>query len=149
MIGGLVQKQHIWLWRQYPSQSAAASVPATAREDKKVRAVMRVLGLRYESVKRAIEIRKAMVDTAVGWRWIQTKPHCDRTDWTPLKKWFSDLDEHYGGIVDGCTSGKAGGHYYHVAFDDGDGQDHTWREIQLGTSRFHVSRSNSPRSYSL
>ena len=67
---------------------AAAIVPATAREDKKVRAVMRVLGLRYESVKRAIEIRKAMVDTAVGWRWIQTKPHCDRTDWTPLKKWL-------------------------------------------------------------
>ena len=42
--------------------AAAALVPVTAREDKKVRSVMRVLGLRYESVKRAIEIRKAMVE---------------------------------------------------------------------------------------
>jgi hypothetical protein len=55
--------------------AAAALVPVTAREDKKVRSVMRVLGLRYESVKRAIEIRKAMVDSAAGWKWIKTAPH--------------------------------------------------------------------------
>ena len=68
--------------------AAAAIVPVTAREDKLVRAVMRILGLRYESVKRAIELRKAMVDTAAGWKWIKTEPHCDRTDWTPLIKWL-------------------------------------------------------------
>ena len=68
--------------------AAAAIVPVTAREDKLVRAVMRILGLRYESVKRAIELRKAMVDTAAGWKWIKTKPHCDHTDWTPLIKWL-------------------------------------------------------------
>ena len=67
--------------------AAAAIVPVTAREDKLVRAIMRILGLRYESVKRAIELRKAMVDTTAGWKWIKTKPHCDRTDWTPLIKW--------------------------------------------------------------
>ena len=68
--------------------AAEAIVPVTAREDKLVRAVMRILGLRYESVKRAIELRKAMVDTAAGWKWIKTKPHCDRTDWTLLIKWL-------------------------------------------------------------
>ena len=68
--------------------AAAAMVPVTAREDKLVRAVMRILGLRYESVKRAIELRKAMVDTAAGWKWIKTKEHWDRTDWTPLEKWL-------------------------------------------------------------
>ena len=47
---------------------AAAIVPVTASEDKLVRAVMRILGLRYESVKRAIELRKAMADTAAGWK---------------------------------------------------------------------------------
>ena len=62
--------------------------PVTAREDKRVRAVMRVLGLRYETVKHAIEIRKAMVDTAAGWKWINTKPHRDRMDWGRLKKWL-------------------------------------------------------------
>ena len=34
--------------------TAAAALVPTAREDKKVRSVMRVLGLRYGSVKRAI-----------------------------------------------------------------------------------------------
>ena len=67
---------------------AAAIVPVTAREDKLVRAVMRILGLRYESVKRAIELRKAMVDTAAGWKRINIKPHCDRTDCALLKKWL-------------------------------------------------------------
>ena len=49
---------------------------------------MRVLGLRHDSVKRAIEIREAMVDSAAGWRWIKTKQHCDRLDWSPLQKWL-------------------------------------------------------------
>jgi hypothetical protein len=49
---------------------------------------MRVLGLRYESVKRAIEIRKAVVDSAAGWKLIKTAPHRDRIDWSPLKKWL-------------------------------------------------------------
>ena len=72
--------------------AAAALVPVTARKDRKVRSVMRVLGLRHETVKRAIEMRKAMTDTAVGWRWIKTQPHSDRTDWSPLKKWLHSDD---------------------------------------------------------
>ena len=68
--------------------AVTALVPVTAREDRKVRSVMRVLGLRYASVKRAIEIRKVMVDSASGWEWIKTAPHRDRVDWSPLQKWL-------------------------------------------------------------
>ena len=72
--------------------AASALVPVTAREDRMVRSVMRVLGLSQESVKRAIEIRKAMVDTAAGWSLIETQPHADRVDWSPLKRWLHSDD---------------------------------------------------------
>ena len=49
---------------------------------------MRLLGLRFQAVKRAIALRQEMVDTAAGWRLIQTAQHCDRVDWTPLQRWL-------------------------------------------------------------
>ena len=68
--------------------AAAAMTPVTAPEDKLSRAVMCILDFFYEPDKRAIELRNAIVDTAAGWKLIKTKPHCDRTDWTLLKKKF-------------------------------------------------------------
>jgi len=68
--------------------AAAALVPVTAREDKKVRSVMRVPGLRHGSLKRAAGIRKVMVDSASGWKWIETPLHRDRVGWSSLQKWL-------------------------------------------------------------
>lgn len=42
------------------------------------------------------------------------------------------LNDHYAGIIESYDGSKYGGNYYHVAFDDGDEGDYTWREIQLG-----------------
>ena len=42
------------------------------------------------------------------------------------------LSCHYAGTVDGYNGDKLGGYFYHVSYDDGDEQDHTWREVQLG-----------------
>ena len=42
------------------------------------------------------------------------------------------LNGHYAGIIGSYGGSKYGGNYYHVAFDDGDEGDYTWREIQLG-----------------
>ena len=68
--------------------AAAAVVPVSTKKDRKARSVMRVLGLRHDSVKHATEDRGAMADSAAGWRWIKTKQHCDRLDWSPLEKWL-------------------------------------------------------------
>ena len=42
------------------------------------------------------------------------------------------LNDHYAGITGSYDGSKYGGNYYHVAFDNGDEGDYTWREIQLG-----------------
>ena len=42
------------------------------------------------------------------------------------------LNGHCAGIIESYGGSKYGGNYYHVAFDDGDEGDYTWREIQLG-----------------
>ena len=46
--------------------------------------------------------------------------------------YFSSLNDHYAGIVDGYDSEKDGGCYYRVVFDDGDEEDYPWRDVQLG-----------------
>ena len=46
------------------------------------------------------------------------------------------LNCHHAGTTDGYNGGKLDRNYYHVTFDDGDEQDYTWREIQLGM-RWH------------
>jgi len=61
--------------------ATSALVPVTAVDDEMVRSVMRLLGLRHE-------IRTVMTDSAAGWKWTETKPHADRTDWNPLIKWL-------------------------------------------------------------
>ena len=40
------------------------------------------------------------------------------------------LSCHYAGTVDGYNGDKLGGYSYHVSYDDGDEQDHTWRDVQ-------------------
>ena len=64
---------------------------------------MRVLVLRHDSVKRAIEIREAMVDSAAGWRWIKTV----RQAWGPPV-----VQRRTGGVLPihecGHTDGRCG-----------------------------------------
>ena len=72
---------------------AAALVPVTALEDRKVRSVMRVLNLRFEVVKRAIDLRNGMVDSAVGWKLIRTtSEHSDKRQMAELIKWLHSED---------------------------------------------------------
>ena len=42
------------------------------------------------------------------------------------------LNGLYGGAIGGYGGSKYGGNYYRVVFHDGDEEDYTWREIQLG-----------------
>lgn len=63
-------------------------MPVTALEDKNIRSFMRILGLRFESVKRAIDLRKGMVDLAKGWKWIRTSEHSDKRLLADLTKWL-------------------------------------------------------------
>jgi len=68
--------------------AAAAIIPKGVRENRQMRAVMRLTGLRYDAVSKALELRAKLEDSASGWRLLKTKQHADRVDWTAVDKYI-------------------------------------------------------------
>ena len=61
--------------------AAAAFIPANVLEDRKGRAVMRLLDIGYRVVKKASDIRAGLEDGSKTWQNITTSPHADGYQW--------------------------------------------------------------------
>lgn len=68
--------------------AAAAVIPKSARENRQMRAVMRLTGLRHDAVQKAIDFRVNMDDHKRGWTLLKTAKHKDAIDFAPLDSWF-------------------------------------------------------------
>ena len=68
--------------------AAAAVIPKNALENRQIRAVMRLTGLRHDAVSKAIAFRMEMDDHKQGWRLLTTNTHEDSADYTLLDTWF-------------------------------------------------------------
>jgi hypothetical protein len=68
--------------------AAAAIIPKNVRENRQMRAVMRLTGLRYDAVSKALKLRAELEDSANGWRLLTTAKHADRVDWTAVDRYI-------------------------------------------------------------
>jgi len=68
--------------------AAAAVIPKGVRENKQIRAVMRLAGLRHDAISKGVEFRNEMDDHKCGWKPLGTAKHSDAVDYAPLDSWF-------------------------------------------------------------
>ena len=68
--------------------AAAVIVPKGLRENKQMRAVMRLTGLRHDALSKAIQFRSEMGDLGRGWKLLKTARHLDAVVYSPLDQWF-------------------------------------------------------------
>ena len=54
-----------------------ALMPSDMKENRQMRAIMRILQLPYRTIKQAKTMRKELEDKGVGWVLLETKPHSD------------------------------------------------------------------------
>ena len=68
--------------------AAVALIPSDVFQNRKGRAVMRLLGVNYRVVKMAADLRGELEDGSNKWKLLKTAEHADRTDWSAAKKWL-------------------------------------------------------------
>ncbi len=68
--------------------AAVALIPSDVFQNRKGRAVMRLLGVNYRVVKMAADMRGELEDGSNKWKLLKTAEHADRTDWSSVKKWL-------------------------------------------------------------
>jgi hypothetical protein len=72
--------------------AAAAVIPQDVRENRQMRAVMRLTGSRFDAVRKAIKFREKMDDGHRGWRLLKTVRHFDGVDFTLLDRWLHSAE---------------------------------------------------------
>jgi hypothetical protein len=85
------QRQGVLHWRVCDAwalfyAAAALVIPEKVREDKQVRAVMRLTGLRHDAITKALAMRTDMDDLCCGWELLTTAGHHDAVDYSPLDR---------------------------------------------------------------
>ena len=68
--------------------AAVALIPSDVFQNRKGRAMMRLLGVNYRVVKMAADLRGELEDGSNKWKLLKTAGHADRTDWSSTKKWL-------------------------------------------------------------
>jgi hypothetical protein len=68
--------------------AAVALIPSDVFQNRKGRAMMRLLGVNYRVVKMAADLRGELEDGSNKWKLLKTAEHADRTDWSAVKKWL-------------------------------------------------------------
>ena len=67
---------------------ASALIPSDVLENRKGRAIMRLLDIDYRVLKKAAEIRAGLVDGSKTWKNFTTAKHCDTADWQLISEWL-------------------------------------------------------------
>ena len=69
--------------------SVVSLMPADLLENRQGRAMMRILGISYRTIKEASRIRKELEDLGTGWVLLTTKPHFDNIEkhWEIFDDW--------------------------------------------------------------
>lgn len=68
--------------------AAVALIPSDVFQNRRGRAVMRLLDVNYQVVKMAADMRAQLEDGSQKWMLLKTAAHADRTDWSPINKWL-------------------------------------------------------------
>ena len=68
--------------------AAVALIPSDVLQNRKGRAIMRLLDIDYRVVKKATEMRAGLEDGSKKWRHVTTAKHCDTAFWRHLEQWL-------------------------------------------------------------